>query len=241
MIVAFEGVDGAGKNTLVSAVAAELNGRGLTVHRLAFPRYDTSVHAQLAQRALYRQMGDLTDSIYGMATLFALDRQGASPEIARRSAAGEVVLLDRFTASNAAYSAARSVLRDGGLQGGAPGGGAGPSGSITRHGVVEWVAQLEFEQLQVPRPDLTVLVDVDAAVAGERAHRRESQDASRARDAYETDTPLQRATAEAYRELAERNWNGPWLRTDSTGPDVTERAGAIAEAIAEAVAARLSP
>ena len=57
MIIAFEGVDGAGKNTLVSAVEAELLAREIPVARVGFPRYEQSVHAQLAQAALYGQMG----------------------------------------------------------------------------------------------------------------------------------------------------------------------------------------
>ena len=72
MIIAIEGSDGAGKTTLLAMLREQLH-----AEVIAFPRYETSIHAQLARRALYQQMGDLTDSAYAMATLFALDRYEA--------------------------------------------------------------------------------------------------------------------------------------------------------------------
>lgn len=193
MIIAVEGIDGAGKRTIVEAIQREYGAR-----TLAFPRYETSIHAQLAQQALHGKMGDLTDSIYGMATMFALDRCGAKAQIAEYAgaAAGDgVLVLDRYVASNAAYSWARSGDR----------------------GIVDWVADLEFGQLGLPVPDLQVLVDTPPAVAQERAVQRAAADATRARDRYERDGSLQQATYEAYVELAETGWASQWLRTTEAG------------------------
>ena len=187
MIIAIEGIDGAGKNTLVTALVERL---GAEVK--SFPRYKDSIHAQLAQAALYGKMGDLTESAYAMATLFALDRREASAQITEASRAGKVVLLDRYVASNAAYSAAR--LED--------------------ESVVEWVETLEFETLGIPRPDLQILLATSPELARERAKNREAQDASRTRDRYESDDTLQQRTAAAYARLAEREWQSPWIVLD---------------------------
>ena len=78
MIIAIEGIDGAGKNTLVRAIRERVD-----ADVLAFPRYDVSAPAQLVQEALHGRMGDLTDSAYAMATLFALDRHGARGQLER--------------------------------------------------------------------------------------------------------------------------------------------------------------
>ena len=51
-LVVVEGLDGAGKNTLTTRLVAELGARGLSVGRLAFPRYGT-LHADLAADALH--------------------------------------------------------------------------------------------------------------------------------------------------------------------------------------------
>ena len=54
MIIAIEGIDGAGKNTIVKRIVEEYG-----ADTLSFPRYEDSLHAQLAQDALYGKMGDL--------------------------------------------------------------------------------------------------------------------------------------------------------------------------------------
>ncbi|PKF67813.1 dTMP kinase, partial [Corynebacterium mastitidis] len=160
MIISVEGIDGAGKNTLVSAVRRELGARVL-----AFPRYEDSVHAQLASAALHGGMGDLVDSVYGMATLFALDRRAAREELAAWAGNG-VVILDRYVASNAAYSAAR-------LGGLAPGGAGAAAGASPAEEALRWVHDLEFGRFGLPVPDLQVLLDTPPRVAARRARARE--------------------------------------------------------------------
>ena len=71
MIVAFEGIDGAGKNTLVQALIREIvQLEGIdSAATMSFPRYQESIHAQLAADALHGKMGDLVDSAHGMAAV----------------------------------------------------------------------------------------------------------------------------------------------------------------------------
>jgi dTMP kinase len=198
VLIAIEGVDGAGKNTLTQGLRAGFEAAGRSVTSLAFPRYHRSMHADLAAEALHGGHGDLSSSVYAMAVLFALDRADARDEIERLSAAHDVVILDRYVASNAAYSAAR-------LHQGIDG------------EVVAWVRELEFERFGIPAPDWQVLLAVPTELAGQRAQRRAEADAERARDAYERDDGLQRRTNEAYAALAAAHWGGPWV---VAGPDV---------------------
>ena len=107
MLIVIEGLDGAGKRTLPEGLRRAFEAAGKSVATLAFPRYGVSVHADVAAEALHGQHGDLADSVYAMAMLFALDRAGAAGDIAALSTANDVVILDRYVASNAAYSAAR--------------------------------------------------------------------------------------------------------------------------------------
>ena len=120
----------------------------------------------------------------------------ALTEAAREEATNQphIILMDRWVASNAAYSAARiqQPIDE-------PG------------GIVEWVADLEFSRFGLPVPDLTILLDVPVSLARERAAGREASDASRTRDLYERDSSLQERTAAAYRALATSQWQGPWL------------------------------
>jgi dTMP kinase len=202
VLIVIEGVDGAGKRTLTNGLRAAFEAVHKSVATLAFPRYGHSVEADLVAEALHGGHGDLSSSVYAMAVLFALDRAGARDEIGHLNSAYDVVILDRYVASNAAYSAAR-------LHQGADG------------DVVEWVRDLEYRRLHLPSPDWQVLLDVPAEIAAERAENRAQQEANRAKDAYERDDGLQRRTSEVYRGLAAADWCGRWL---VAGPDVNAAA-----------------
>ncbi|NKX88356.1 dTMP kinase [Nocardia coubleae] len=191
VLIAVEGLDGAGKRTLIDGLVDELSAKGLRAGSLAFPRYGRSIHADLAAEALRGSHGDLAGSINAMAIMFALDRADASAELSNLLDANDIVILDRWVASNAAYSAARAVQDADGE-------------------IVAWVGDLEYGRLGLPVPDLTVLIDVGTDVAAERARRRGELDTARALDAYEKDSGLQQRTGEVYRELADRDWFGRW-------------------------------
>lgn len=205
-LVSVEGLDGAGKRTLIEGVGAALRARGSRVATLAFPRYGRSTHADLAAEALRGGHGDLADSTHAMAIMFALDRADARPTLSTLLSDNDIVILDRYVASNAAYSAARRK--------------EAADGEIVR-----WVGDLEFGRFELPRPALQVLLDVPVEVAAERARRRGELDRSRALDAYERDGELQRRTGAVYRELAEGDWYGPWwtYRSDDDAAALTTR------------------
>ena len=191
MLIVIEGVDGAGKRTLTNGLRAAFEGAGRSVATLAFPRYGVSVPADLAAEALHGRHGDLAESVYAMAVLFAMDRSGAREQIGHLAAAYSVVILDRYVASNAAYSAAR-LHQDADGE------------------VVSWVHDLEYGRLRLPVPDWQLLLDVPTELAAQRAVDRAAQEADRARDAYERDNDLQRRTAAVYTGLAAADWAGPW-------------------------------
>lgn len=190
-LVVIEGLDGAGKRTLADALTAALHDRGASVARLAFPRYDADVHAALARDALYGRMGDLAASVHGMATLFALDRRDAGDHLRTLTAQHDVVLCDRYVASNAAYGAARLHETAGGA-------------------FITWVHALEIERFALPVPDAQLLLRVPVHVAAARAEGRAAADVGRARDGYESDAGLQARCAAVYDELAATRWLAPW-------------------------------
>jgi dTMP kinase len=195
VLIAIEGVDGAGKRTLTDGLRDSLEADGKSVATLAFPRYGQSVTADVAAEALHGRHGDLASSVYAMAMLFALDRAGGADQIRDLCRDHDVVILDRYVASNAAYSAAR-------LRQPADGEAAG------------WVRDIEYGRLQLPAPDWQVLLGVSAELADQRARHRASVDASRERDAYERDAGLQQRTGAVYAGLAAASWGGRWLVVD---------------------------
>jgi dTMP kinase len=208
-LIAIEGLDGAGKRTLATGLVTALAAAGATTVRMAFPRYGRSAAADLVREALYGRLGGLSDSVYGMAALFALDRHGAADELDAALADHDVVLLDRYVASNAAYGAAR--LRQ------------GADGEF-----VSWVRSLEIERLKLPAPDRQLLLRVPPTVAAQRSRVRARDDAGRSRDTFEADDALQARCAAVYERLAAVNWLSPWLVIDGVaGPDHAALATAL--------------
>lgn len=165
---------------------------------MAFPRYGADVHADLVRDALYGRLGDLADSVHGMAVLFALDRRDAAEELRALLRRHDVVLLDRYVASNAAYGAAR-LHEDAG----------GPFAA--------WVRTLEVDRFGVPVPDAQLLLRVPVTVAAARAQDRAVADTARTRDTFETDDGLQARCAAVYDGLAATDWLAPWFVVDGSG------------------------
>ncbi|HVV22708.1 MAG TPA: dTMP kinase [Pseudonocardiaceae bacterium] len=193
-LVVIEGLDGAGKRTLTERLVTALT--GVSVATIAFPRYGASVPADLASDALHGRMGDVVDSVHGMALLFALDRLAAKDHLVDLLAGHDIVLADRYVASNAAYGAARLHQGAGGE-------------------FVAWVRALEIERFGLPVPHAHLLLRVPVEVAASRAAHRENREA-RARDTFESDDGLQARCARVYDELAETDWLAPWHVVDGT-------------------------
>ncbi|OFO26808.1 thymidylate kinase [Corynebacterium sp. HMSC064E07] len=199
MIIAVEGIDGAGKNTLVTAVTNQLRSQGHSVSSMTFPAYRQTIFADFANQALHGQLGDTADSAWAMALLFALDRKERRQAIVDAARENDVLIIDRYVGSNAAYSLARTQ---------------DPA-------IVEWIEKTEFGDFQLPLPDVQVCLATSVGVAADRARNREASDVQRTRDTYEKDAGLQERTLAAYQKFAGGSWQSPWLML--TGDDGADR------------------
>ncbi|MEM1033951.1 MAG: dTMP kinase [Myxococcota bacterium] len=170
--IVFEGIDGAGTTTQVARLAAELRREGRTVHTTREPS-DGPVGV-LLRRAL---SGDVDlGGAAAMALLFAADRlEHVAHEIDPRARDGAVVICDRYDLSSIAYQTATASEAE-------------------RPDFEAWVRDLNR---YARRPDATVILHVDPAVAAQRRMRRLG-----APELYER-AALQRELAILYRE-AER-------------------------------------
>lgn len=201
-LIAVEGLDGAGKRTLIGELVNELERRGQRVSRWAFPRYEDNVHAHLVHEALHGQLGDLIDSVHGMALLNALDRRDATETLVEELDSFDVVLADRYLASNAAYGAARMKQHSDGE-------------------FVTWLRELEVSKFGIPVPDVHLLLRVSPELAARRARDRERNEHGRQRDLYESNEELQDRCGRVYAELAESQWLSPWLVIDGAAERTT--------------------
>ncbi len=173
LLVAVEGLDGAGKSTQVALLASALS----AVDVVSFPRYDTFFGRHI--RHLLDGEGEVSAQSVdprSMALWYALDRVQWARD--RKPATDGVVLLNRYTLSNAVYQSARAGDPE----------------------LFDWILRLEFEELELPRPDVTVVLDVPPEVSKSRVAHRGDADG----DVYERSAALLARVREGYLAAATR-------------------------------------
>lgn len=100
MLIAFEGIDGCGKTTIVNRLYDELLKEGYKVRKLKFPT-NNNMFGQSIQVWL-NWKGDFLHP-FAMQLLFALDKYCHLEELQTKD--DEIILLDRYTLSALAYGA----------------------------------------------------------------------------------------------------------------------------------------
>jgi len=191
--VVIEGIDGCGSTTQSLLLATRLRERGTEVVTTCEPT--PGPVGELIRRALRH---GLTDSggdprrldWATLALLFAADRLDHNHAVIEPALrAGRVVISDRYYLSSLAYQTAT-----------APGG----------EGVLPWIRGLNA---RARRPDLTIVIDVDADVA-----ERRRRDRGAAAELFEVDE-LQRRLADTYRRAEDLVEQDRVVHVSGEGPE----------------------
>ncbi len=140
MLIAVEGIDGAGKTTISRFIAELLEKRGFRVK--VFKEPGSSEYGNKIRNSKERLSADEE------LELFLKDREiDVKENILPALKDGYAVVMDRYYFSNIAYQSARGI-----------------DGNRIR----------EMNEKIAPKPDLTILLDVDAEIAIERVRKRGS-------------------------------------------------------------------
>lgn len=189
--IVLEGLDGAGKSTQVRLIQHELTARGLEFEYLHFPRFDAPIYGELVARFLRGDLGDV-DRVdpYLVALIYAGDRKEAAEIIRGWIAQGKYVIVDRYVYSNIAYQCAK--IED----------------AARREELLEWILNLEYEFNGIPRPDISLFLDVPFEfTVGCLGNNREGNDRDYLKggcDIHEASLVLQQKVREVYLYLAGR-------------------------------------
>ena len=187
--IVLEGVDGAGKSTQIKKLREALATRGIESEYLHFPRFDAPIYGDLIARFLRGELGALEQvNPYLVALLYAGDRADAAAMIRGWLAEGKVVIVDRYVYSNIGYQCAKL-----------------PRGE-ERNRLKEWILHTEFEEFAIPRPDVSLFLDVPFAFTAKKlTETREGDDRAYLqgqKDIHEASLDLQRAVREVYLDAA---------------------------------------
>jgi dTMP kinase len=204
LLLALEGIDGSGKGTQAARLAEIATRAGYRVASFTFPRYDDNPFSVAIAAYLNGELGALDEVHPSLsALLYACDRLHARPELVGALAGNDLVVCDRYVASNLAHQGSR-------LEGAA------------RTQLLEWIEAVEYGEFDLPRPDLVVLLDAPPDLARELVGRKGARGYTTLEaDILESSSGHGDASRAIYRELAA---SGGWLVVDAAAADGTLRA-----------------
>src|SRR6202045_2729008 len=102
-LIAIEGIDGSGKRTQVGLLEKALTAKGHAIYSTGFPQYD-SWFGKMVGQFLNGDFGALeTVDPHFSALLYAGDRFEAKQELSSALDQGQLILADRYIASNLAH------------------------------------------------------------------------------------------------------------------------------------------
>ena len=216
MLLAIEGGDGAGKATAAAEVARQLNAAGRSATVLSFPRYaETAGGWALGEMLGGRLPREVSPR--AAAVLYALDRIESRDVLLAAADAYEVVVLDRYIASNLAYQAAKVP--------------ADEAAALMR-----WIWALETVQFALPPPDVSVYLATPVDVARRQiAMKRRRSYTDEAFDLNEADVALQARVRENYAALAAGDLAGRWVTVRTVADGAMRTPAAIAAEIVGAL------
>lgn len=190
MFIVLEGLDGAGKSTQIKQLRALLQERGIESCYVHFPRFDAPVYGELIARFLRGELGSV-ESVdpYIVALLFAGDRADMAAQIRQWQAEGKVVIVDRYVYSNIGYQCAKIADSEG------------------QQRLKEWILQTEYGYYNIPRPDLSIFLDVPFSFTAKSLTEQRTGD-DRAylngqSDIHESSLDLQQQVRRVYLEASE--------------------------------------
>ena len=183
-LIVFEGTDGSGKTTQVQLLSQRLTRESVDFRIIDFPRYGNpfAEPAKLyLEGALGKKAGDV--NAYAASVLFAVDRFASYREDwGKDYEAGKLILANRYTTSNAVHQASKLPPEE-------------------QKPFVDWLFDLEYGRLGLPKPSLVVYLDVPTELTERLMRQREEKTGTHA-DIHERDESYLRSCRSSAREIA---------------------------------------
>lgn len=186
LFLVIEGSDGSGKGTQFRLLIERLKAEGYDIATYDFPQYEAE-SSHFVREYLNGNYGTADElGPYTPSLFFALDRFSTMANMRADLEAGKIVLCNRFTGSNMAHQGTRFETK------------------AERQAFFQWLDQLEFGMLQIPRPDQNIVLLVPAETAQQLVDKKEARSyTEKKRDILEADLNHLREAVTVYRQLCE--------------------------------------
>lgn len=188
-LITIEGTDCSGKETQTNLLIKKLREEGYQVQNFSFPNYNSPTGRIIGGPYLGKEGFDKCYFEEGatkvdpkVASLYyAADRKYNISKINFLLDQGYNVILDRYIYSNMAHQGGKITDRK------------------ERNDMYNWLDKLEFDLMELPKPDLTIFLHMPTQVSEElKKHRQEKA------DGHEKDEKHLKQAETAYLELAQK-------------------------------------
>lgn len=182
-LIVLEGIDGSGKETQASLLEKKLKEKGREVMHISFPDYESPSSA-LVKMYLKGDFGKNPEDVnpYAASLFYAVDRF-ASYRMKWKDfyQKGGIIIADRYTTSNMVHQMTKYEDKK------------------ARKDFLSWLEKTEYEELELPVPDLVILLDIPLRVSENLVKERARQGGSM--DIHEQHLDYLRKCHDAYQEL----------------------------------------
>lgn len=186
-LIVIDGSDGSGKGTQTKLLAKSLELSGYQVKVADFPQYGHK-SAEPIEAYLNGAYGkDLNP--YAASLFYAIDRFDASFQMKQWLDEGIIVISNRYVTSNAGHQGGKITDR------------------FERLKFFKWLDNLEYGILDIPKPDLTIILHVPATIAQQMIDKkgkvgREYIKGGKNKDMLESDLSHLKQAVQTYQEVA---------------------------------------
>ena len=156
-LIVIEGTDGSGKPTQFRSLTERMTREGRQFQKLVFPQYAEESSA-LIRMYLGGEFGSKPSDVnaYAASAFYAVDRYASYKKVwGQWYEQGGLVLSDRYTTSNAVHQASKEPAEKQGE-------------------FLKWLYEFEYDKLGLPRPDLTIYLDVPTDFTEKMMRSREA-------------------------------------------------------------------
>ncbi len=184
-LIVLEGTDGSGKSTQFRLLTQWMEQTGHKARKLVFPQY-SEMSSALIRMYLQGEFGDKPGDVnaYAASTFYAVDRYASyRKDWGKAYAAGELILADRYTTSNAVHQGAKLPQAE-------------------REPFFRWLAEFEWQRLGLPRPQAVLYLDVPTEVTLDMLRMRQSRTGTQG-DIHEKDAAYLRICRETGLQAAQ--------------------------------------
>ena len=189
-LIVFEGTDGSGKATQARLLCQRLEREGIPYQEIDFPRYGKP-SAAMVQEYLDGNLGKKPGDVnaYAASLFFSMDRYASyKQDWGDFYEAGGLIVADRYTTSNAVHQASKLSESE-------------------RKVYLDWLFDLEYRLLGLPKPDLVIYLDMPTEITEQMMRRREQTTGTHA-DIHEQDeTYLKNCRANAKEIVKACGWS----------------------------------